>query len=299
MRYFINLKIQKIYLIVFIYFFNFISFCNAEIYKEIIVTGNKRLNAETVIMFSGLKAGIDLTTDDLNVSIKNLFKTDYFKDIEFEILNGTLEIKIKENPIIQSIVINGIKNKSLIKAVNDVTKRSERYPFLKNNLQEQKNLLLNIVRSSGFYFSELKTRIIDNQNNTVDVIYDFELGERAIIKNINFQGNKVFKDSKLRNVIKSEEGKFWKFITSDKYLNESIIKQDENLLRKYFKNKGYYNVDIKSSYAKNINNEYFELNYNIDAGEKYFFNKIILDIGDSYDPTNFKNIEKKNKKTWK
>ena len=57
-------------------------------------------------------------------------------------------------------------------------------------------------------------------------------------------------------MIKSEEGRFWKFITSDKYLDERKIKNDENLLRNFYKNKGYYNVDIKSSYAKNINNEF-------------------------------------------
>ena len=64
------------------------------------------------------------------------------------------------------------------------------------------------------------------------LLYNFNLGDRAIIKKINFQGNKIFKDSKLRNVIKSEEGKFWKFITSDKYLDERKIKNDENLLKK-------------------------------------------------------------------
>ena len=82
---------------------------------------------------------------------------------------------------------------------------------------------------------------------------------------INFQGNKIFRDNKLRNVIKSEEGKFWKFITSNKYLDENKIKNDEILLKKYYKNKGYFNVKIKSSYAKNINNEFFELNNQISS----------------------------------
>ena len=50
---------------------------------------------------------------------------------------------------------------------------------------------------------------MNNDNNSVDIIYDFDLGKRAIIKKINFQGNKIFRDSKLRNVVKSEEGSFW------------------------------------------------------------------------------------------
>ena len=109
------------------------------------------------------------------------------------------------------------------------------------NPSGQKNLLLNVVRSNGFYFSDLKTKIINNQNNSVDIIYDFNLGDRAIIKNINFQGNKIFKDSKLRNIINSTEGKFWKFLTSNKYLDEGRIKFDEKILanRKNILNKFY------------------------------------------------------------
>ena len=121
----------------------------------------------------------------------------------------------------------------------EYTKKYEKYPFLKNQIRDQKNLLLNIVRSIGFYFSEIETQVIDNQNNSVDILYNFNLGNRAIIKKINFQGNKIFRDSKLRNVIKSEEGKFWKFITSNKYLNERNILNDEILLKNYYQNKGF------------------------------------------------------------
>ena len=93
------------------------------------------------------------------------------------------------------------------------------------------------IHIDGGDYSHLDSTDIFNlpyEDNSVDLIYDFNLGERAIIKNINFQGNKIFKDTKLRNIIKSEEGKFWKFITPDKYLDENKVKIDENLLRNFF-----------------------------------------------------------------
>ena len=77
------LKLNKVYLIFFIYLFSCITSTKAEIYQEIIIKGNKRLNAETILMFSGLETGIDLSPDDLNLSIKKLYETDYFQDIEF------------------------------------------------------------------------------------------------------------------------------------------------------------------------------------------------------------------------
>ncbi len=272
------------------------SVSKAEIYNEIKVEGNERLSVETVIMFSGLNLSDDLTINDLNSSIKKLYKTNYFKDIKITQKKKILTIIIIENPIIQSIKINGIKNKNTLSKLEELTKKSEKYPFLKNKILNQNNLLLNIVRGTGYYFAELDTKVIDNKNNSVDIIYNFNLGERAIIKKINFQGKKVFSDSKLRNIIRSEEGRFWKFLTSNKYLDELKIKQDEKRLKQYYQRKGYYNVNVKSSYAKNINNKFFELNFNIDSGEKFFFNDISIEINDDFNKENFVKINNDIKK---
>ena len=286
----IIIKSKNFFLILLFSFLSISNYLSAEIYEEIKVEGSNRLSVETVIMFSGLKLGVDLNQNDLNSSIKKLYKTNYFKDIKIFTNDRTLKIKIIENPIIQSIKINGVKNKTILKKLTEITKKSEKYPFLKNNIIDQNNLLLNIIRATGFFFAELDTKIVDNQNNSVDIVYNFNLGDRAIIKKINFHGNKIFRDSKLRNVIKSEEGRIWKFLTSDKYLDEVKIKNDENMLKNYYQQKGYYNVNIKSSYAKNINNQYFELTFNIDAGEKFYFNDLSIKISNNFSEKNFAKV---------
>ena len=74
------------------------------------------------------------------------------------------------------------------------------------------------------------------------------------------------------------------------------IKQDEKRLKEYYQKKGYYNVNIKSSYAKNINNEFFEINFNIDPGDKFFFNNISIEINDNFNKENFIEINKDLKK---
>ena len=255
-NFFIKLKIIYFFLIII----NFNS-AHSEILNEINVIGNERLAKETVLMFSELVPGKDVNQNDLNLSIKKLYKTNYFKNIQMILNNNILEIKIIENPIIQTIKIKGIKNKTILESLKRITKK-------------------------------INTKVIENENNSVDVVYIFNLGKRAIIKKINFIGNKIFKDSKLRNVIKSEEGRFWKIISSDKYLNEQKVKLDESLLFKYFKNKGYYNVKIKSSYAKIIGNKFFELNFNIDAGNKYYFNDITMKIDTDFSDENFTKLDK-------
>ncbi len=285
-----KLKIKILFFLFFILLNS--SFAYSEILEQIKITGNDRLAKETIIMFSDLELGKNIDQNDLNLSMKNLYNTNYFKNVSMSFKNNSLEIKVEENPIIQNIKIKGVKNKTILESLSILTKKNEKYPYLKNKIIDQKNLLLNAVRSSGFYFAKISTKITKNNNNSVDLIYIINLGKRAEIKKINFLGNKVFKDAKLRNVIKSEEARFWKIISQDKYLDERRIKLDEKLLFKYFKNKGYYDIKINSSYAKTIDNEFFELNYNINAGQKYFFNKISLKVDDNFQDENFTELEK-------
>ena len=282
---------KKILFVLTLIIFN-INTAFPEVIKNIDVSGNERLAKETVILFSDLNVNDNINADDLNNAFKKLFETDYFKDIIISIENGNVIIKVEENPLIQSITINGIKKQSILDELYKITKQTEKYPFLENKISAQKNTLINIVRNVGFYFAELETRVQDNNNNTVNIIYNFTLGERAQINEIKFVGNKVFRNNKLRNIIVSEETKPWKFLTSNKYLNESRIKLDINLLKNYFLNKGYYNVKIKSSSAKVIDNNNFVLTFNIDAGKRYFFNKINLNVSDDYNIESFSNFNK-------
>mgnify|MGYP001240812553 FL=1 len=277
----------RFFILIVIIFFSKLTLSFSENIKSINITGNERLSNETILLFSELDINKDLNVNDLNEAIKKLYQTDYFEDIKMLIENGVLKISVLENPIIQTITINGIKNKSILDKINEITKKSEKYPFLIHKISDQKNLLLNIVRANGFYFAKIDTKIKDNKNNSVDIIYDFDLKQRAKIQKINFIGKKIFKDSKLRNLIVSEENKPWKFITINKYLDQSRIDLDKNLLKNYYKSKGYYNVIIKSSTAKVINNDNFELTFNIDSGEKYFFNKVSLNVSDQYDRESF------------
>ena len=265
---------------------------NTEIIKKIEIIGNDRLAEETIILFSELNVNDDIYSEDLNNAFKKMYETDYFKDIKVSFNKGYLKIEVVENPLIQTIVINGIKNKSILDELSKITKKKEKYPYLENNIIDQKNMLLNTIRSSGFYFAEIETKIQNNINNTVNIIYNFNLGDRAKISEIKFVGKKIFRNNKLRNIIVSEESRPWKFITSNKYLDESRIKMDINLLTNFYKNKGYYDVLVKSSSAKVQKKNNFILNFNINAGKRYYFNDISLKVSDDYKKENFSNFYK-------
>ena len=283
-------KLRYICLLILFIIFLPVNYSHAEKIKEFKIVGNERLAKETIVLFSELNIGDDIDQNIINLSFKKLFETNYFKNLKINFENGIIFIEVIENPIIQSIQINGVKKKSLLDELEKITKKTEKYPFIESNILEQKNLLTNIVRSDGFYFAKIETKYTETNNNSIDITYNINLGERAKIKKIDFIGNKVFKNNKLRNIIISEEAKPWKFITKNKYIDENRVQLDINLLRNYFKNRGYYDVKIKSSFAKAINENDFNLIFSIDSGIKYFFNDINLVVSNDYKVDNFQDL---------
>ena len=292
----INKKFLKKLFYIFIFQIVFINYSNSETIKKFNILGNDRVTDETIIMFSNLEVGDEINVDILNNSLKNIYLTNYFKSVSASNKNGIVEIKVEENPIIQSILINGIDKNYIIDSLKKVTSKIEKYPFVENKIKEQTILLKNILKSYGYYYVTLKSTIIKNDNNTIDLIYDFDLGEIAKTKKINFIGNKVFRDSTLRNIIISEEAKFWKFLTRNKFLDSNRIDADIVRLKKYYQNQGYYNVKIKSSSAIINEQNQFEIIFNIDAGNKYYFNDISISKNLNFDNDRFSEFEKRFKK---
>ena len=284
-------KMKIIFKTILILFIITIS-ASSEIVKEIKVDGNERVSTETVKIFSGVKINSDLTSNQINDILKNLFSTNYFSDISINLKNNILYISVKENPIIQNVNFDGVKNKRILEVLNDQIELKEKNSFVENKVKNDVDKITNILRSNGFYFADVKTKLKKNDNNTVDLIYNINLGERAHIKKITFIGDKKIKDNKLKKIIVSEEAKFWKFISNKKYLDVNRIKLDENLLLNYYKNKGYFNISVESSSAKVINETDFELIFNINAGEKFYFGNISLLLPEDFSNESFKKIIK-------
>ena len=281
---------SKYFLILFIFFIK-ITFVNAEIVKSISVNGNERITDKTVIVFSKINIGDDLIINDLNDIIKNLYQTDFFNDVSVNLENNILKIFVTENNLVQSVKIQGVKNKKLNQTLLDQLNLTEKKSFVEEKSIQDSQKLSNFLKLSGYYFSNVDLEVQKNENNTVDLIYNITLNKKAIIKKINFSGNKIFKSRLLSSVIVTEENKFWKFLSKKKYLNERQIQLDQRLLKNFYLNEGYFNVQISQTSA-NINQENdFELTYNINAGNKFFFNDLNLTLPVDYDPKNFKSIQ--------
>ena len=262
----------------------------AKNFDQIIITGNIRISNETIKVFSDIPENKNVSENSLNLILKNLYNTGFFKDVTVKIDNNKLLINVVENPIIQTLTVNGIKTKKLTKKIDDVLILKDRSSFNLSKVKKDKISIINTLKEEGYYFSKVDISTKELNDNKIDLIYSIELGDKAKISKISFVGDKIFKDKKLRNIIVSEEYKFWKFLSGKKFLNENIINLDTRLLYNFYRNNGFYNIKIESSFANYVGNNEFELVFNINADTKYYFNDLKLNLPPDYDISNFQKL---------
>ena len=150
---------------------------HSAILKKIEVNGNQRVSSETIKIFSEVKINTDLDSNSLNEILKKLYSTNFFKDVSIKFENNILYISVVENPIIQVLKFDGIKNKRILELLKDQIEMKEKSPFIENKVKNDERKISNILRTNGYYFSKLNTSLIKNENNTVNFNFNIDLGE--------------------------------------------------------------------------------------------------------------------------
>ena len=291
------MKLIKILLkTIFLILFFFSSHVFSDIIKKIEIIGNDRISEETIKLFIKIDLEDEINDVKLNEILKDLYQTDFFKDINVNFKNQILSIQVQENPIIENIIFEGIKSNRILDIIKEETSVKSRSSYNEIILKKDKIKIENVLKNLGYYNSNIETLVEQKKNNLVNITYNIDLGKKSKIKKITFIGNKIFKDKKLRRVISSNEYKFWKFISGRKYLNQNLVLFDERLLRNFYKNNGFYNAEINSSFAKMLDEHTVELIFNINAGPKITFGDLKLNLPSDFDENNFVSINKLFKK---
>jgi len=284
-------KFKKIFLTFVILFSFFSAKSYAEVVNKVKLTGNERITLETVVIFGDIKVGEDYKVSDINLIIKKLYQSNFFSNISVELQGGVLSITVKENPIINIISFDGEKANKNKEAIFEVLTLREKSSFIQNNVKTDVNILKTFYRQLGYYFVEIDAEIERLPKNRVNLVYKINKGEKAKISKIFFLGDKKIRDTRLRDIITSEENKFWKFISRNVYLSENRINLDKRLLKNYYKNRGYYEVEVVSSNVEYSDGEGFILTFSINAGKRYKFKKITANVSDELDKSAFVSLE--------
>ena len=269
---------------------------NAEVINQIQIEGNKRVSDETIIIYGDIKDKKSFSEKDLSDILKNLYSTNFFQNINLDIKGDALIINVKEYPTINQLLILGEKSNRYKDQIIKIMSQKQSGSFIKNNLDTDIKKIKKIYSSSGYNFAKITPKIKNLDEDNVDLVIEIERGKQTKISRINFIGDKKIREKRLRDIIASEEDKFWKIFSRNTKFNDELLKLDERLLNNYYRSIGFYNVNISSKSAEFDDNNNVIITFSIDAGEKHSIDKISADIDDVFDKKVFNPLKKEFKK---
>ena len=246
--------------------------------KSIDVEGLKRVEKETVNAYLGIKKGTDISQDALDASFKNLYATGLFSDIKMETLDsGVLKVEVTENPLIAERAFDGNKKLSdKILSAEVLSKPNSIYN--KSKVLEDVQRIIALYKKSGRYGAMVSPKIIERDENRVDLIFEIDEGSKAKISQINFFGNKHYSSSDLKEEIMSRESRWYRLLGSSDTYDADKMNYDKEMLRRFYYERGYADFDVTSAVAELApNNKSFILNFNVDEGIRYKVGEITID----------------------
>jgi outer membrane protein insertion porin family len=252
---------------IIIFFIILTSVSFAEI-KKINIVGNARVNSATIESLVDKKTS-NIDSIYINNLTKKIYDTDFFADVRISFYQDVLTINVVENPIVNFFYINGIKDSDLDQA-NKIITLKENSIFSSSKLKKDIEATKEFLNASGYYQASIIPEVIKIDNNQINLIINIDKKEISKIKNIYFIGTKFFSSSQLLDVISSSEDGWWKFFSSAA-LSEQKIEYDKQLLKTFYKNKGFFDVQIESAFASADKNNNFSLTFSINSGKKYKF----------------------------
>ena len=278
-------------------FFILFSISYAEIVKGVKIFGNDRISDETVKVYGAIKEGkSEYTKQDLDNILKKIYETNFFKNVSVEIKNQILVINLEEYSVINQLVFLGEQSNRIKDQIREFIKSKEKGSYIKNNIQEDINIIKTLYASIGYNFAKVEAKIKKINEKNLDLIFEIERGEITRISKISFLGDKKVRERRLRDIIASEEHKFFKFITRNTRFSENLINLDKRLLINYYKSIGYYDVRVTSSSVQVQDTKNVNIVYTIDAGQRYTIKKIGTNVDSVFDKELFFPLEKIYKK---
>lgn len=248
----------------------------AEVISRIEVVGTQRIEPKTVLSYLTVRSGDEFTNQGLDDSLKALYETGLFADVNLRQNGQTLVVQIVENPIINEIAFEGNKRIEDNKLGAEV-RLKPRSVFTKAKVQADVTRIQDVYRRSGRFAAKVEPQLILLDQNRVNLVFEIDEGPQTLIKRITFVNNKAFPDSELRTVVASAEEAWYRFLSTDDSYDPDRIEYDSELLRRFYNRKGYADFNVTSSIAElSQDKEGFFLTFTVDEGPRYKFGKLTV-----------------------
>ncbi len=240
-----------------------------QVVRDIQVEGGQRIEVSTIQSYITLKPGDIYSDDQADKSLKALFATGLFSDVNMRMQNGVLQVRVTENPLINRVVFEGIRR------VQDDTLRRElslkpRQVYTRAKVQADTQRIQQVYRRTGRFAATVEPKVIQLPQNRVDLVFEINEGSITGISRIRFIGNRAFSDPRLREVIQTKESVWWRFLTSDDNYDPDRVTFDREKLRRFYLSKGYADFRVVNAVAElQTSRESFFLTFTVEEGERY------------------------------
>jgi outer membrane protein insertion porin family len=245
--------------------------------REIRVEGNRRVEPETVRTYLRFNIGDSYNPAKVDQSIKSLFATGLFSDVRIDRTATGVLVTVVENPVVNQVAFEGIRevDKATLTAEVQLKPRSV---FTRAKAQADVQRILDIYRRQGRFAASVEPKIIELENNRVNVVFEINEGGATKVQAINFIGNKAFSDSQLRDIITTSQSGLFDFIKGTNIYDPDRLALDRELLRQYYLKNGYADARVVSAGAElSRDGSGFYITFVVDEGEPYTFGKIDIE----------------------
>jgi outer membrane protein insertion porin family len=245
---------------------------------DIRVVGTQRIEPETVRSYLQIQPGEPWDEEKLDASLKALFATGLFADVNLSREGNVLVVKVVENPIINRIAFEG-NHKLDDKELNAEIQERPRLVYTRSRVQADVKRILDLYRRHGRFGATVEPKVIQLSENRVDLVFEINEGEYTGIRSINFVGNKAFSESKLRGVIATKESRWYRFLSTNDSYDPDRLTYDRELLRRFYLTEGYADFRVVSAVAElTPDRSGFIITFTLDEGERYRFGKVNVHI---------------------
>ncbi len=245
--------------------------------RAINVSGNERLEAETVRTYVQLLPGDRYDAQIVDEAIKRLYATELFADVVIRVDNDTLTVQVRENPVLNRIITEGnkrIKDEDLDKEI----KLAPRQIYTRSKVRSDVARIIELYRRKGRFAATVDPKVVQLPQNRVDLVYEINEGPKSKVRQINFLGNKKFSDGDLRSELYTRQARWYRLFTSNDTYDPDRAVADGQKLRQFYLTEGYADFRVASQVAElTPDRKDFVMTFVIEEGDRYKIGKVDLD----------------------
>jgi outer membrane protein insertion porin family len=247
----------------------------ARVIQTLSVTGNQRLETDTVLSYMKLRVGQTYDVEQLDQALKDLLATELFADVQIRGADtGNIVVQVRENPVINRIVLEGNKRLKEDK-INPEIKLAPRQIFTRSKARADVARIIELYRRQGRFAATVEPKIVQLEQNRVDVVFEINEGPQSRIRQINIIGNEAFGDGELRGQLATKRASFLSFLSSGAIYDPDRLAYDQQKLRQFYLTQGYADFRVVSAVAElTPDRRDFIITFVVEEGERYKFGDV-------------------------